>query len=230
MNRPDRVQKKLKPTWSDVKAALGVSKRQALHALIADLYRLSQENRDFLHARFSLGDDPLAPYKELISKAVYPDVMRNRPFQIAVAKSAISQYKRAIGDDRGLLELMVYFVEEGNQFTVDCGDIDEPFYLAMLRMYDAAIGQLLKLDDTTIREPSPGSGRSWRPRRTLDGGITTTSPRCTTSICTHTWKRPNQSIDSYPVRPRGWGRTGPVLLAGSTYRQELALQTSGSFV
>jgi len=39
--------------------------------LVADLYRLSAENRDFLHARFSLGEDPLEPYKTTIEDAVY---------------------------------------------------------------------------------------------------------------------------------------------------------------
>jgi len=147
--------KRRTPKWSDVKGALGAFDRPELLKLVADLYRLSGENRDFLHTRFSLGEDPLEPYKTTIEDAVYPDVMCNRPLRIADAKRAISQYRKARGDPRGVLELMLCFVEQGTLFTVNFGDIDEPFYLAMLRMYDKAIAQLFKLDRAAIRAYAP---------------------------------------------------------------------------
>ena len=42
-------------------------------------------------------------------------------------------------------ELMTYFVERGNKFTVEFGDIGEGFYDALLRMYQRAIKKVLSL-------------------------------------------------------------------------------------
>jgi len=129
--------------------------QRQLVQLIGDLYRLSKENKDFLHTRFSIGDDPLKPYKKIIDECMYPDVMSNNPIRIQKAKRAISNYSKAIGDKRGEAELMTCFVESGNAFTVDLGDIDAGFYDALIRMYDRAIEKILKLpeeEQNTFRE------------------------------------------------------------------------------
>ena len=137
--------KSSRPTWSDVKASVADIEQGKLIQIIGDLYRLSKENQDFLHTRFSIGDDPLKPYKQIIKACMYPDVMSNKPIRIQEAKQAISKYSKAIGDRLGEAELMIYFIECGNEFTVDLGDIDEGFYNALLGMYDRAIGKILKL-------------------------------------------------------------------------------------
>src|SRR5262249_24337864 len=113
------------PSWSDVKESLASLSTSELIRLIASLYGLSKGNRDFLHARFAVGNDPIGPYKKIIDDCMYPDVFKNKPIQISTAKKAISEYSKAIGDAKGEAELMTYFVECGNQFTVDYGDIDE---------------------------------------------------------------------------------------------------------
>lgn len=70
---------KKKPSWSDVKAAIADFERSALISLISDLYAYSTPNKNFLHARFSLGSDALKPYKKIIEDALFPDVMSNDP-------------------------------------------------------------------------------------------------------------------------------------------------------
>jgi len=147
--------RKTRPKWSDVKPRVRSLEAAELVNLIRDLYRLSEDNRSFLHARFGIGEDPLAPYKAIIEASLYPDVMRDRPIRIRDAERAISHYSRAVDTSPGLLELMVYFVEEGNAFAVDFVDIGEPFYEALLRMYDKAIACLLKQDSTIIRSYLP---------------------------------------------------------------------------
>ena len=47
---------------------------------------------------------------------------------------------------------MVYFVECGNSFTLDLGDIDEAFYDAMNSMYKRAIDKVLSLPAKQQRE------------------------------------------------------------------------------
>jgi len=86
------------PSWSDVKESIAALDTSELIQLIASLYRLSKGNRDFLHARFSIGDDPIAPYKKVIEDCMFPDVIKNKPIQISTAKKAISEYSKAVGD------------------------------------------------------------------------------------------------------------------------------------
>ena len=138
-------------TWSDVKKAISNFGHTELINLITDLYHLSPDNKNFLHTRFSLGEDPLCPYKKIIKDCLYPDAMHDKPLSIAKAKQAVSQYGKAIGETKGLVELMIYFVECGNRFTVDYGDINEDFYLALVRMYDKAIDTLFSLHEDTIQ-------------------------------------------------------------------------------
>ena len=141
---------KKKPSWSDVKLAIADFERSALIGLISDLYAYSTPNKDFLHARFSLGSDALKPYKKIIEDALFPDVMSNDDVEIATAKKAISDYGKAVGDPKGLLELMVHFVECGASFSLDVGYGDEYFFAALERMYEKAIKLLLTLDEATI--------------------------------------------------------------------------------
>ena len=131
--------------WSNVKARVSNLNQKQLLQLVADLYRLSKENREFIHARFSVGDDPLGPYKETISDCMYPDVYSNKPVQVAKARRAISSYSKATGDPLGEAELMTVPVEYGNSFTVDFGDIDGPFYDSLNRAYQEVIDKVLSL-------------------------------------------------------------------------------------
>jgi hypothetical protein len=141
---------KKKPSWSDVKSAIANFERSALIGLISDLYAYSTPNKNFMHARFSLGSDALKPYKKIIEDALFPDVMSNDDVEIATAKKAISDYGKAVGDPKGLLELMVHFVECGASFSLDVGYGDEDFFAALERMYEKAIKLLLTLDEATI--------------------------------------------------------------------------------
>jgi Family of unknown function (DUF6155) len=138
---------KRNPSWSDVKEAIASLGKSELIQLITSLYGLSKGTRDFLHARFSIGDDPIRPYKKIIEDSMFPDVFKNKPIQISTAKKAINEYSKALGDAKGEAELMTYFVECGNQLTVEFGDIDEGFYDALLRMYARAINKILTLPE-----------------------------------------------------------------------------------
>lgn len=140
------------PTWSDVKSVvIGLDQKQLLK-LITDLYRFSKENQAFFHARFRVVDEPLTPYKNIIEDCMYPDLYSNKPIQIAKAKKAISSYSKAADDPVGLTELMVFFVECGNNCTLSYGDIDEGFYDAINRMYRRAIKKIPGLPEEYQRE------------------------------------------------------------------------------
>ncbi|VFM99051.1 MAG: hypothetical protein BECKG1743D_GA0114223_103646 [Candidatus Kentron sp. G] len=133
-----------KPTWRDVKAILAQKEKPELLRLIADLYSSNAKNKTFIHARYALGKQPLEPYRNTISEAVYPDVYRNEPIRLSVGKKAISDYFKATKDKMGQIELMVHYLEMGNQFTVVYGDIDGPFYASLESMFGRIVAELRK--------------------------------------------------------------------------------------
>jgi hypothetical protein len=78
--------KKAAPSWSDVKTKLAEFDRAGLLGLLQDLYAASKDNQAFLHARFGLGGDVLAPYKATIDHWLWPDVYRNQDISVANAQ------------------------------------------------------------------------------------------------------------------------------------------------
>lgn len=131
-------------TWAPMKSILSTKKNSELLKLIADLYALNEENKRFVTARYSDGSNNLAPYKKIISDSLYPDICENESIELAAGRKAISDYFKATKDKSGQLELMVYYLETGNQFTLDYGDIGESFYSSLESMLDRIISALRK--------------------------------------------------------------------------------------
>lgn len=138
--------RKAHATWTDVKTTLQSFGRDDLQSLVKDLYAASKDNKAFLHARLHLGVDQLKPYKDVISRWINPDIMRNEPISVARAKKAISDYKKAIGHPSGLAELSIFYCEEVIDFTRVCGVDDEGYFMALVRMYAQAVKYVLQLD------------------------------------------------------------------------------------
>jgi hypothetical protein len=131
-----------KPSWKELKSVLIKKEKSELLKLVSDLYSLSTENRSFLHSKYSLGEQSLEPYRKIISESLYPDVYKNKPIKLSMGRKAISDYFKATKDHLGQLELMVHYLETGNQFTVDFGDIDEKFYSSLESMFGRIISSL----------------------------------------------------------------------------------------
>jgi thermostable 8-oxoguanine DNA glycosylase len=70
---------------------------------------------------------------------------KNDKFDFDRADKAIRDYAKATGDEDGSADLMIYYVECGNKFTLDCGDIDELFYDALIERYRKAIEKVRKM-------------------------------------------------------------------------------------
>jgi hypothetical protein len=127
------------PVWSDVKGKLAAFDRAGLVGLVQDLYAANEANRTFLHARFGLGADLLAPYKAMIERWLWPNVLRNQDVSVTAAKKAISDFRKAAGQREGLAELMVFYCERAAGFAREYG-MDDPGYLdALVRMFEQAL-------------------------------------------------------------------------------------------
>jgi hypothetical protein len=65
--------------------------------------------------------------------------MRDQPISVSKAKKAIADYKRAIGQPEGLVELSIFYCEEAFNFLESCGMEDESYFRALIRMYRQAL-------------------------------------------------------------------------------------------
>jgi|LauGreDrversion4_2_1035121.scaffolds.fasta_scaffold18276_5 hypothetical protein len=123
-----------KQTWSAVKSAASKLSQKELLGLIGELYRLSSQNKAFLHARFADQSIAMDEFKTIVSECLNPDVSRDRPLQVAKAKKAVADFCKAVADPITHADLMVFFLEQGNAFTLEYGDIDAGFYSALVAM------------------------------------------------------------------------------------------------
>jgi hypothetical protein len=139
--------KKSTPSWSDVKTKLVDFDRAGLLGLLQDLYAANKDNQAFLHARLSLGDDVLKPYKLTIDRWLWPDVFKNQDTSVAKAKRPIADYKKAIGQAEGLAELMVFYCERAAGFSHEFGMDDVGYYSALVRMFEQALKTIASLAD-----------------------------------------------------------------------------------
>jgi hypothetical protein len=140
-----------KPTWKDVKSILVDKDKLELLKLVADLYSSSTDNKSFINSRYLIGGKTLEPYKSIITKSLSPDVYSGKPIRLSTGKKAISDYFKATKDKSGQLELMVHYLETGNQFTVECGDIDENFYSRLESMFEKILS-LLKSQPSDVQK------------------------------------------------------------------------------
>jgi hypothetical protein len=129
-------------TWSTIKTAAFQLSQKELLSLVGELYRLSKGNQAFLHARFADAEAAMADCKKVVAECLYPDVQRDRPLQVAKAKQVVADFCKAIADPIAHAELMLFFLEQGNAFTVEYGDIDAGFYSALVAMARRAVGAI----------------------------------------------------------------------------------------
>jgi hypothetical protein len=137
--------------WSAIRRHLSAQSKAALLALVKDLYDASSSNRDFLHARVQVeaGDGTAVDrYRRTIIEQFYP----SRGFgkvNLAEARKAIRDYRKATGNLAGTIELMLTYVENGTQFTRDYGDINAAYYNSLESVL-REMTQLLRKDGPAL--------------------------------------------------------------------------------
>ena len=71
-------------------------------------------------------------------------------FKIGEARKAINDFKKLGSDEKFVLDLMLYYVEMGVEFTTTYGDIEESFYNSVESMYQSVINAINKHKDSEI--------------------------------------------------------------------------------
>ena len=127
--------KKSSPQWTATSRLLRNLEPKEMLDLFRQLYLLSRDNAQLIDSQFksSHGDNLLDEYREKIIQQFFPDNDRHDSFpQMGKMKQWIRDYRKGTGDLAGTTELMVTFQEQGANFTMEYGDIDERFYDSLL--------------------------------------------------------------------------------------------------
>lgn len=92
---------------------------------IINLYLLDETYADRL----------LEEYKEKMYKRFFPEDIMRVGFSLSWAKSVLTEFKRICKKEEFLLDLQLYYVECGTEFTNSFGDIDMKFYDSLCSVY-----------------------------------------------------------------------------------------------
>jgi hypothetical protein len=105
--------------------------------LIGQILKLHKKYKDVKeYYEFSINPDVTTKrgkVKEAVLECFYPK--RGFKLRLKDAREIISGFKKLEPDAESLADVMLYYVECGVRFTNDFGDIDEPFYVSIERMF-----------------------------------------------------------------------------------------------
>jgi len=119
--------------------------------IIRDLYGLNADNKVFLASRLGIGDyqSLVEPYRRAIRREFNPD--RGFPrLDIAAARKALNDFKRASADSKAVADLMVFYVEQGVACTLQYGDIDEHFYDSLESVFSEVVTLISETGDSEM--------------------------------------------------------------------------------
>ena len=121
----------------------GLSKDELVKE-ITGLYQKNHFVKDYYNTKYSSdnGASILIKHKEIIEHEFFPINGYGRA-RLAVAKKAITEFRKLIKDAELIADLMIFYVETGVQYTDCYGDINESFYLSMEGMYERAVNFIM---------------------------------------------------------------------------------------
>jgi hypothetical protein len=137
--------------WREVKSVLSEFSPEQLLGVLQDVYKFNAATKSFFHGRFLKDNTSTAhldAYKKRIRSAI--PLSHTRPLRMGEARKAVNEFKKANGHLDDTLELMLYYVACGNDFTLMYGDIDAPFYSSLESMFDKMTKLLIKQQDKSL--------------------------------------------------------------------------------
>ena len=135
-----------KLTQAQIKKALSQMEKPELIDIICKLCKSSEEVKDQVNlilGNDSFVDDALEEAKRKVRNQFFPARGFGR-LNLSKAKSDISAFKKICSNPEKVLDLQLYYVECGIEFTNEYGDINESFYNSMGGMYEKVVQELIK--------------------------------------------------------------------------------------
>ncbi|WP_077212480.1 DUF6155 family protein [Bacillus dakarensis] len=135
---------------NELKKELREMDQKQLIQLIVDLYKANKDVKQFLSTKF-IGEEAVEVLfeqtKQRIKNEFFPD-RGNGKLRLAEAKKAITDFKKLADDRMRIVDLMLFYVEMGTDFTDSYGAIDEKFYNSMVSMFEKVVSECE--DDETL--------------------------------------------------------------------------------
>jgi hypothetical protein len=137
-----------KATLTELKKQLRKKTPNELVEEIAHPYKKFSHVKEFYQTSFFNDDTTvLEKYKKIVSseflgsgRSIFPKM------RIAVARKAVTDYKKVSCSNVGIADIMLSYVEGGVECTNAYGDIDEPFYNSLESMHASALEFMQKED------------------------------------------------------------------------------------
>ncbi len=129
----------------EIKKELNKLDKDKIIDILIDLYKKQKSVQEFFD--FYLNPDErtlITKYKEIISKAFYPT--RGNTIKFKDAKEAINNLKKLGPSPELIVELLLFYVENGIKFTKDYGDVNAGFYKDLAKSFVEALNLLDSLE------------------------------------------------------------------------------------
>jgi len=112
--------------------------KEELYALLLELSSLRKENADFIKLKIqNKPEEAILYYKKKIKEAFWQERINLRD-----ARKQIADFKKISKDSEYLLELMVFYVEIGEDVDNEYGDMYDAFYTSLESMFQQVIKML----------------------------------------------------------------------------------------
>jgi len=121
--------------------------KQDLEKDITEIFRKYPAIKEYYQTKLLPQADAeiIAKYKKIIENEFFPTRGYGNA-KLSVAKKAIADYKKICQFPENLIDMMLFYVEQGVKFTNAYGDINEAFYNSMESMFAKAVELICKQD------------------------------------------------------------------------------------
>lgn len=137
---------------TELKDVLKQQTKEDLINLLAECYKNNNMIKEFISAKYA-GADAINQIFEInkirIANVFFPDRLSGK-LMLSEARKAIGDFKKLCKDEKRILDLMLYYVEMGVEFTNMYGDLYEEFYNSVEKMYWSVIEAINKHKDSGI--------------------------------------------------------------------------------
>ena len=127
----------------DLKNELAGYDKKTLIGLISELYDKNKSAREYLDYYLKPDDtEKLKIYKAKIREAFFPKM--GVSYNLVSGKKTISDFRKLGPSVESLIDLMLYYVECGVEFTNNYGDINESYYVSLAKVYRDSLDLIYK--------------------------------------------------------------------------------------
>ena len=129
---------KKKMSVSELKKKMSEMDKKDMEKLLCLLYKNCDMAEKIINLHFldeTYEDSLLEEYKEKMYDRFFPRDIVRVGFSLSWAKSVLTEFRKICQKEELLLDLKLYYVECGTEFTNTYGDIDMKFYNSLCSVY-----------------------------------------------------------------------------------------------